>query len=85
MIRGQHECTDFSSADVISAMDRDNREVPTQRVCYRISSWLTATMHGRDRATKHEHQAQCENDFADDVCFHISYFDVFMFRLSLQC
>ena len=30
-------------------------------------------MHGRDRATKHEHQAQGEKDFADDFCFHISY------------
>ena len=30
-------------------------------------------MHGRDRATKHEHQAKGEKDFADDFCFHISY------------
>jgi hypothetical protein len=26
-------------------------------------------MHRRDRATKHEHQAQGEKDFADDFCF----------------
>ena len=30
-------------------------------------------MHGRDRATKHEHQAQGKKDFADDFCFHVSY------------
>ena len=30
-------------------------------------------MHGRDRATKHEHQAQGEKDFADHFCFHVSY------------
>ena len=30
-------------------------------------------MHGRDRATKHEHQAQGKKDSADDFCFHVSY------------
>jgi hypothetical protein len=40
---------------------------------YKRGAWLSATMHGRDRATKHEHQAQGKKDFADHLCFHISY------------
>jgi hypothetical protein len=57
-------------------MDADNRELLTQRAWYRSSGCLSATMHGRDRATKHEHQAQGKKDFADEFCFHISYSDV---------
>jgi hypothetical protein len=30
-------------------------------------------MHGRDRATKHKHQAQGKKDFADDFGFHTIY------------
>jgi hypothetical protein len=54
-------------------MDGNNRELRWGRVYYRSRAWLSATMHGRDRATKHEHQAQGKKDFADDFCFHITY------------
>jgi hypothetical protein len=54
-------------------MDGNNRELLIRRSYYRSSAWWSATMHGRDRATKHEHQAQGKKDFADDFCFHISY------------
>jgi hypothetical protein len=54
-------------------MDGNNRELRWGRAYYRSRAWLSATMHGRDRATKHEHQAQGKKDFADDFCFHIIY------------
>jgi len=48
-------------------MDGNNRELRWGRAYYRSRAWLSATMHGRDRATKHEHQAQGKKEFADVV------------------
>jgi len=72
-ILAQHECPDVSSRNIVSALDGDHRELPIRGAYYRRGAWLSVTMHGRDRATKHEHQAQGKKDFADDFCFHVSY------------
>ena len=72
-ILAQHECPDCSSGNIVSALDGDHRELPIRMAYYRRGAWLSATLHGRDRATKHEHQAQGKKDFADHLCFHISY------------
>ena len=66
-------------------MDTDNRHLLTQRAWCRSRGSLSATIYGRDRATKHEQQSKAKNDFGDDLCFNMSYFDVFEFNFSLQC
>jgi hypothetical protein len=72
-ILAQHECPDLSSGNIVSALAGDHSELPIRRAYYKRRAWLSATMHGRDRATKHEHQVQGKKDFADHLCFHISY------------
>ena len=56
------------------AMDSDNRD------------FVLLAMHLRDRAPKHEHQAEAKKYFADDFCFHVVYFSflVLAFRDSLR-
>jgi len=53
--------------------DGNNRDLLIGRAYYRSRVLLSSTVHGRERATKHDHQAQGEKDFADDCCFHIIY------------
>jgi hypothetical protein len=54
-------------------MNSDSRELPR-------SNCLAIAAHLRDRAPKHEHQAEAK--FADDICFHF-YFS-FLFWLSVN-
>jgi len=56
-------------------MNSDSRELPRLN-CLAIAA------HLRDRATKHEHQAEAKNEFADDICFHF-YFS-FLFWPSVN-
>jgi hypothetical protein len=44
---------------------------------------LAIAAHLRDRAPKHEHQAETKHEFADDFCFHAIYFS-FLFWLSVN-
>jgi len=55
-------------------MNSDSRELPR-------SNCLAIAAHLRDRASKHEHQAEAKKEFADDICFHF-YFS-FLFWPSL--
>jgi hypothetical protein len=57
-------------------MNSDSRELVRGRSCLGIAA------HLRDRAPKHEHQAEAKKESADDFCFHIIYFS-FLFWLSL--
>src|SRR5258708_11632553 len=45
-------------------MNSDNRELPRRLNCLAIAA------HLRDRAPKHEHQAEAKKEFVDDFCFH---------------
>lgn len=63
-------------------MDADNRDLLTHRAWF--GGTLSPTMHGRDRATKHEHQAKGEKDLLMIVVF-ILVILMRVFRLSLQC
>jgi hypothetical protein len=49
-------------------MNCDDRHLLTGRDC------SVTALHLRDRTPKHEHQADGKKHFADDFCFHISYF-----------
>jgi hypothetical protein len=49
-------------------MNSDSRELPRRRNCLAIAA------HLRDRAPKHERQAEAKKQFADDFCFHVIYF-----------
>jgi hypothetical protein len=49
-------------------MNSDSRELVRGNNCLAIAA------HLRDRAPKHEHQAEAKNEFADDICFHFYLF-----------
>jgi hypothetical protein len=57
-------------------MNSDSRELPRRSNCLAIAA------HLRDRAPKHEHQAEAKKEFADDICFHF-YFS-FLFWPSVN-
>jgi hypothetical protein len=59
-------------------MNSDSREFRRRR-----RNCLAIAAHLRDRAPKHEHQADAKKEFADDFCFHVIYFS-FLFWLSVN-
>jgi hypothetical protein len=52
-------------------MDSDNREFLSLSGCWGSGACQAIAMHLRDRAPKHEHQAEAKKDFAEDFCFHL--------------
>jgi hypothetical protein len=52
-------------------MDSDNRELLILRACWGSGACQAIAMHLRDRAPKHEHQAEAKKDFADDFYFYV--------------
>jgi hypothetical protein len=58
----------LSPDDIIGAINCDNRHLLTLGAC------RATAIHLCDRATKHEHQAKANKDFADGFCFHLTEF-----------
>jgi hypothetical protein len=55
-------------------MDSDNREFLSLSGCWGSGACQAIAMHLRDRAPKHEHQAEAKKDSADDFHFHVIHF-----------
>jgi hypothetical protein len=47
-IHVQHECPDFSSGNIVSAIDGDHRELLIRRAYYRSRAWLSAGVYASD-------------------------------------
>ena len=59
------------SLHISRAMDSDNRELLILRACRIGGACRAPVMRLRDRAPKHEHQAEAKKDFAVHFCFHV--------------
>ena len=47
-ILAQHECPDFSSGNIVSALDGNHRELLIRRAYYRSRAWLSAGVYASD-------------------------------------
>jgi hypothetical protein len=63
-------------------MDSYDREFLSLSVCWGSGACQAIAMHLRDRAPKHEHQAEAKKDSADDFHFMLFIF-LSLFRPSV--